>query len=36
MDIGRDNGLPASPGYYYLSAPFPFAGNIEKVEFELR
>ena len=37
MDIGRDNGLPASPGYYYyLRAPFPFAGTIEKVEFELK
>jgi hypothetical protein len=29
-------GLPASPGYYYLRAPFPFAGTIEKVEFELK
>lgn len=37
MDIGRDNGLPVSPGYYYyLRAPFPFAGTIEKVDFELR
>jgi len=37
MDIGRDNGLPVSPGYYYyLRAPFPFDGTIEKVQFELR
>jgi len=37
MDIGRDNGLPVSPGYYYyLRAPFPFEGTIQKVEFELR
>jgi len=37
MDIGRDNGLPVSPGYYYyLRAPFPFEGTIRKVEFELR
>ena len=37
LDIGRDNGLPVSPGYYYyyLRSPFPFAGTIEKVEFEL-
>jgi arylsulfatase len=33
MDIGRDNGLPVSPNYYYyLRAPFPFAGKIEKVD----
>jgi len=37
MDIGRDNGLPVSPGYYYyLRAPFPFEGTIEKVQFELK
>jgi len=37
MDIGRDNGLPVSPDkYYYLRAPFPFEGSIEKVEFQLR
>jgi len=37
MDIGRDNGLPVSPGYYYyFRSPFPFAGTIEKVTFELR
>jgi arylsulfatase len=37
MDIGRDNGLPVSPGYYYyLRSPFPFAGTIERVQFELR
>jgi len=36
MDIGRDNGLPVSPSYYYyLRSPFPFAGTIEKVAFEL-
>jgi arylsulfatase len=36
LDVGRDNGLPVSPGYYYyLRSPFPFAGTIEKVEFEL-
>ena len=35
--IGRDNGLPVSPGYYYyLRSPFPFAGTIERVRFELR
>ena len=37
MDIGRDNGLPVSPSYYYyLRSPFPFAGRIEKVAFEMR
>jgi len=36
MDIGRDNGLPVSPNYYYYwRSPFPFAGTIEKVEFTL-
>jgi len=36
MDIGRDNGLPVSPSYYYyLRSPFPFEGTIEKVTFEL-
>jgi len=36
MDIGRDNGLPVSPSYYYyLRSPFPFEGTIEKVAFEL-
>jgi arylsulfatase len=37
MDIGRDNGLPVSPSYYYYwKAPFPFAGKIEKVEITLQ
>jgi arylsulfatase A-like enzyme len=37
MDIGRDNGLPVSPNYYYYwKSPFPFAGKIEKVEFTLQ
>ncbi len=37
MDIGRDNGLPVSPGYYYyLKSPFPFQGTIDKVTFELK
>ena len=37
MDIGRDNGLPVSPNYYYYwKSPFPFAGNIEKVEITLQ
>jgi len=36
LDVGRDNGLPASPGkVYYLRAPFPFEGKIEKVVFDL-
>jgi arylsulfatase len=37
MDVGRDNGLPVSPGYYYyLRRPFAFEGTIERVTFELR
>jgi len=37
MDIGRDNGLPVSPGYYYyFKSPFPFQGKIDKVTFELK
>jgi arylsulfatase len=37
LDVGRDKGLPASPGkVYYLRAPFPFEGEIEKVVFELK
>lgn len=36
LDIGRDNGLPVSPGkVYYLRAPFAFPGSIEKVVFDL-
>jgi arylsulfatase len=36
MDIGRDNGLPVSPNYYYYwKAPFPFGGRIEKLEITL-
>jgi arylsulfatase len=36
MDIGRDNGLPVSPGkIYYLRAPFPFPGEIEQVVFDV-
>jgi len=36
MDIGRDNGLPVSPSYYYYwKSPFPFAGKIENVEITL-
>jgi hypothetical protein len=37
LDVGRDNGLPVSPGkVYYLRAPFPFAGTIEKVVFDVQ
>jgi arylsulfatase len=37
MDIGRDNGIPVSPNYYYYwKSPFPFAGRIEKVEITLQ
>jgi arylsulfatase A-like enzyme len=37
MDIGRDNGLPVSPNYYYYwRSPFPFAGRIEKLEITLQ
>jgi len=37
LDVGRDNGLPASPGkVYYLRAPFPFPGKIERVVFDVR
>ncbi len=37
LDVGRDNGLPVSPGkLYYLRAPFPFEGTIEKVVFDLQ
>jgi len=36
MDIGRDDGLPVSPGKtYYLRRPFPFQGTIRKVGFVL-
>jgi arylsulfatase len=36
LDLGRDNGLPVSPGkVYYLRAPFAYGGRIEKVVFEL-
>jgi arylsulfatase len=34
MDIGRDNGSPASLSYKDKS-PFAFTGTIEKVEFDL-
>lgn len=37
LDIGRDNGLPVSPGkVYYLRAPFAYPGTIEKVVFDLQ
>ena len=37
LDIGRDNGLPVSPGkIYYLRAPFPFEGTIERVVFDVQ
>jgi arylsulfatase A-like enzyme len=37
LDVGRDNGLPVSPGkVYYVRAPFPFEGKIEKVVFDLK
>jgi arylsulfatase len=37
MDVGRDNGLPVSPGkIYYLRAPFPFEGTIERVVFDIQ
>ncbi|MGH7286739.1 MAG: hypothetical protein ACREI8_01810 [Myxococcota bacterium] len=37
LDVGRDNGLPVSPGkLYYLRAPFPFEGTIEKLVFDLQ
>jgi len=37
LDIGQDNGLPVSPGkIYYLRAPFPFEGSIERVVFDVR
>lgn len=36
LDIGRDNGLPVSPGkVYYLRAPFAFEGTIERVVFDI-
>ncbi|MGH9886884.1 MAG: sulfatase/phosphatase domain-containing protein, partial [bacterium] len=36
LDIGRDNGLPVSPGkIYYLRAPVAFEGTIEKVVFDI-
>jgi len=36
LDVGRDNGLPVSPGkVYYLRSPFPYPGAIEKVVFDL-
>jgi arylsulfatase len=35
--ILRDNGLPVSPGkVYYLRAPFPYPGAIDKVVFDLK
>lgn len=37
LDIGRDNGLPVSPNkIYYLRAPFPFEGTIERVVFDVQ
>ncbi|MEB2343690.1 MAG: arylsulfatase [Deltaproteobacteria bacterium] len=37
LDVGRDNGLPVSPHWmYYLRRPFPFAGTIERVVFDLQ
>jgi arylsulfatase len=37
LDIGRDNGLPVSPDkIYYLRAPFPFEGTIERVVFDVQ
>jgi arylsulfatase len=37
LDVGRDNGLPVSPGkVYYLRAPFPYEGSIERVTFDVR
>lgn len=37
LDVGRDNGLPVSPNWvYYLRAPFPFEGTIERVVFDLQ
>jgi arylsulfatase len=37
LDVGRDNGLPVSPGkVYYLRAPFPYPGTIDKVVFDLK
>jgi len=36
LDVGRDNGLPVSPGkVYYLRAPFPYQGVIERVVFDV-
>jgi arylsulfatase A-like enzyme len=36
LDIGRDNGLPVSPGkIYYLRAPFAYEGTIRKVVFDI-
>jgi arylsulfatase len=35
MDIGRDNGEVVDPDYQAM-APFPFAGTIEKVVFDVR
>lgn len=36
LDVGRDNGLPVSPGkVYYLRAPFPYEGVIERVVFDI-
>jgi len=34
LDIGRDNGAPASPAYRDR-LPFAFTGTIEKVQFDL-
>ncbi len=37
LDIGRDNGLPVSPGkVYYLRRPFAYPAAIEKVVFDLK
>jgi len=35
MDIGKDNGLPVDSSYAGKS-PFPFAGTVERVEFDLK
>jgi arylsulfatase len=37
LDIGRDNGLPVSPGkIYYLRRPFAYPGTSEMVVFDLK
>jgi arylsulfatase A-like enzyme len=35
LDVGKDNGLPVTSSYAKKS-PFPFNGQIEKVEFQLK